>query len=80
MTKKAELNISKTETPFSIESEIAKIKISIPFTELVTEDVYRSQLLKALNIGDHNDSVNLNDDQKLKENFKKVELLHFMLA
>ena len=41
MTKKAELNISKTQTPFSIESEIAKIKISIPLIELVTQDVYR---------------------------------------
>ena len=63
MTKKVEINISKTQAPFSIESEIAKIKISIPLTELVTQDVYRSQLLKALNIGYHNDSVNLNDDK-----------------
>ena len=48
---------------FRSESKISKIKISIPLTELVTQDVYRSQFLKAFNIGDHNQSVNFNDDK-----------------
>ena len=63
MSDKTDLNLSKTQTPFSLENEIAKIKISIPLTELVTQDVYRSQVLKDLNIGENVDSVNLNDDK-----------------
>ena len=59
---KAETNIVKIEMPFSLKQEISKIKISVPLTELVTQDVYRSQILKAFNIGENNDIVNLNDD------------------
>ena len=32
-------------------------------TELVAQHVYRTQILKALNLEDNNDTVNLNDDQ-----------------
>ena len=63
MTNKIELNLSKNQFPFNLGSEISKIKISIPLTELVTQNVYKSQILKALNIEENNDSVNLNDDQ-----------------
>ena len=49
--------------PFSLEQEIAKIKIFVPLTELVTQYVYRSQILKAFNIEENNDTVNLNNDQ-----------------
>ena len=49
--------------PFSLEQEISRIKIFVPLTELAAQDVYRSQILKALNIEENNDTVNLNDDQ-----------------
>ena len=32
-------------------------------TELATQNVYRTQILKALNIKENNDIVNINDDQ-----------------
>lgn len=40
--EKSDSNLPKTQTPFSIENEIAKVKISLPLTELVNQDVYRS--------------------------------------
>ena len=63
VSHKTDLNLPKTQTPFSIENEISKITISIPLTELVGQDVYRSQVLKALNIGENANTVNLNDDK-----------------
>ena len=63
MLEKSDSNLPKTQTPFSIENEIAKIKIYVPLTELVNQDVYRSQILKALNIGEITDTVNINDDK-----------------
>ena len=32
-------------------------------TELATQDVYKGQILKALNLGEKSETVNLNDDQ-----------------
>ena len=52
MTNKTELNLAKNQSPFNLESEIAKIKIFVPLTELVTQDVYKCQILKALNLGE----------------------------
>ena len=49
VANKAETSIVKNQIPFSLEQEISKIKISIPLTELDTQDVYRSQILKAFN-------------------------------
>ena len=46
-----------------MESEIAKIKIFVPLSELATQDVYKGQILKALNLGENSDTVNLSDDQ-----------------
>ena len=63
VANKAETSTSKNQIPFSLEQEISKIKIFVPLTELATQNVYRIQILKALNIEDHNDIVNLNDDQ-----------------
>ena len=53
----------KNQIPFSLENEIYKIKISVPITELVTQNVYRGHILKALNIEDVHDTVNLSDDK-----------------
>ena len=53
----------KTTLPFSLEGEIAKIKISMPLAELVTQEVYKNQVLKALNINTDADTLNLTDDK-----------------
>ena len=63
MFDKTDVNMSKTLVPFSFEGEISKIKISIPLVELVTQDVYKNQVLEALNIGNDNDTLNLTDDK-----------------
>ena len=63
VVNKAETNLVRSQLPFSLEQEIAKIKIRVPLTELAAQNVYRSQILKAFNIEENNDIVNLNDDQ-----------------
>ena len=62
MAEKAEENMSKLQIPFSFEGEIAKIKITMPLTELITQGPYKSQVLKVLNIGNDANTVNLTDD------------------
>ena len=57
------MSIPKSQSTFNLESEIARIKISVPLSELATQDVYKGQILKALNLSENDDSVNLNDDQ-----------------
>jgi ribonuclease HI len=67
---------ARTLAPFSLEAELAKIKIPVPLTELISRGGYRSQVLKALaiepDIGTqalavgsvtHSDTVNLTDDR-----------------
>jgi ribonuclease HI len=67
---------ARTSAPFCLEAELAKIKILVPLTELISQGGYRSQVLKALaiepDIGTqalavgsitHSDSVNLADDR-----------------
>ena len=63
VTNRPETNVLKRQVHFSLENEISKIKISVPLSKLVTQDAYKSQILKDLNIGENNDTVNLNDDQ-----------------
>jgi hypothetical protein len=55
----------RTSTTFILESELAKLKIPIPLTELMNKNAYRSQVIKALNIepGVGTDTVNVVDDQ-----------------
>ena len=54
--------MSKTLVPFSFVGEITKIKINMPLTEMVTQPIYRSQMLKVLNIGNDSDTLHLADD------------------
>jgi hypothetical protein len=67
---------TQTSAPFSLEAELAKIKILVPLTELISQGGYRSQVLKALGIElgigtqalaigsvTHSDTVNLADDR-----------------
>jgi hypothetical protein len=66
----------RAPTPFSLEGELAKVKIPSPLSELMNKDVYRSQVIKALTIEpdigtkaltigsvNHSDTLNLIDDQ-----------------
>jgi hypothetical protein len=76
MADKSELmSQGRAITPFSLEGELAKIKIPIPLIELINRDRYHSQVIKelaiepdigtkALTIGSvtHSDTVNLTDD------------------
>jgi ribonuclease HI len=70
------LSQSRAPTPFSLEGELAKVKIPIPLSELLSKDAYRSQVIKALTIepdigmnaltigsANHSNTVNLTDDQ-----------------
>ena len=63
MADKTDVNMPKTQVPFSFEGEISKIKITIPLTELITQDMYKSQVLKVLNMGNDTDTLNLTDDE-----------------
>jgi hypothetical protein len=67
---------SRSPTPFSLEGELAKVKIPIPLSELMNKEVYHSQVIKsltiepdigtkALTIGSthHSNTMNLTDDQ-----------------
>ena len=77
MVDKSELlSQSRAPTPFSLEGELAKVKIPIPLSELLSKDAYRSQVIKALTIEpdigmnaltigstNHSNTVNLTDDQ-----------------
>jgi hypothetical protein len=41
---------SRSHTPFSLEGELAKVKIPIPLSKLMNKDAYHSQVIKALTI------------------------------
>ena len=55
--------MTKSIVPFSLEGEISKIKITISLAKLVTQEVYKNQVLKALNLGSDTDKLNLIDDK-----------------
>ena len=63
IANKVETSALKSQIPLSLEQEISKIKIFVPLTELAAQNAYRTQILKALNIEENNDTVNLTDDQ-----------------
>jgi len=50
------------EKPFSLETEIGKLKIAIPLSELAKHDVYRQQIQKSLQLPENKDDVNVLDD------------------
>ena len=51
------------EKPFNLETEISKLKISVPLSELAKHDIYRQQINKSLQVSDNKDAVNVLDDQ-----------------
>ena len=48
---------------FNFENEIFKIKIPLPFNEILKNYEYRAQLLKMLKEEDASASINLQDDR-----------------
>ena len=57
--------VDKTIIPFSFETEISKIKISLPFNEICRNNEYRNQLLKMLKNENNyilSDVINNQDD------------------
>jgi len=48
---------------FNLENEITKIKIYVPFNELIKNAEYRGQISKILKAEETTDSLNLQDDQ-----------------
>lgn len=53
----------KVQFGFNLEREIAKIKISVPFNELLKNAEYRGKISKMLEAEETTDSLNLLDDQ-----------------
>ena len=66
MDNKGELTIVEASVrPFSFESKVAKIKLSLPFNELCRNPEYKNQLLKMLKSGDKSgfsNTISLQDD------------------
>jgi hypothetical protein len=77
MVDKSELlSQRRAPTPFSLEGELAKVKIPIHLSELMSKDAYQSQVIKSLSIEpdigmkalivgstNHSDTANVTDDQ-----------------
>jgi len=53
---------TQTKKPFNIETEVGKLKIVVPLSELAKHDVYGSQISRSLKISVNEDSVNVFDD------------------
>jgi hypothetical protein len=54
--------VEKTQSSFSFESEMEKIKIYVPFNEMIRNVEYRSQIIKMLKMEEASDTLNVQDD------------------
>jgi hypothetical protein len=54
---------AQIEKPFNLETEVGKLKIVVPLSELAKHDAYRTQINRSLKITGTEDSVNVFDDQ-----------------
>jgi hypothetical protein len=54
--------VEKTSSYFNFESEMAKIKISVPFNEMIKNSEYRNQIIKMLKMEETYDTLNIQDD------------------
>jgi hypothetical protein len=52
----------KVSPPVKFENEMAKIKIYVPFNELIKKGEYRDHIIKMLNIGGTPDTLNVHGD------------------
>jgi hypothetical protein len=54
--------VEKTSSSFNFESEMDKIKICVPFNELIKNSEYRNQIIKMLKKEETSDTFNIQDD------------------
>jgi hypothetical protein len=54
--------VEKTQSPFNFESEMEKIKIYVPFIELIRNGEYRNQIIKILKMEESSNTLNVQDD------------------
>jgi hypothetical protein len=54
--------VEKTSSSFNFESEMAKIKIFVPFNKLIKNSKYRNQIIKMLKMEQAYDTLNIQDD------------------
>jgi hypothetical protein len=54
--------VEKVCPPFNFDYEMAKIKIFVPFNELIKKVEYREQIIKMLKMGGTLDTLNIQDD------------------
>jgi hypothetical protein len=54
--------VEKTSSSFDFESEMAKIKILVPFNELIKNSEYRKKIIKMLKTEQTSDTLNIQDD------------------
>lgn len=64
-TEKKDVSVKAVQktTAFSLENEIAKLKVSIPLTELMKNSIDKCQVVKILNVDPFSNMVNVEDDQ-----------------
>jgi hypothetical protein len=54
--------VEKVCSPFNFEHEMAKIKISVSFNELIRKGEYREKIIKMMKMGGTSDTLNIQDD------------------
>jgi hypothetical protein len=54
--------VEKSSSPFNFESEMDKIKIYVPFNELIKNEEYRNHIIKMLKMEEASDTLNIHDD------------------
>lgn len=60
---KDHITIKRSVPPFILQTEISKIKIFVPFNEILRNPKYRGQLSKMIKYEESFDSLNLRDDR-----------------
>jgi hypothetical protein len=54
--------VEKAPSPFNFESEMVKIKIFVPFNELIKNGEYKNQIIKMLNMEESPDTLSIQYD------------------
>ena len=54
--------VEKSPSSFDFKSEMARIKILVPFNELIRNSEYINQIIKMLKMGQTYDTLNIQDD------------------
>jgi hypothetical protein len=79
--------VEKTSSSFNLQSEMAKIKIYVPFNELIKNSEYRNQIIKMLKMEQASDTLNIQDDHpailfgpRIEENGDNEEVPPFYVS